>query len=76
MNMEHLEVTDFIRSHFDESGKILSHRELYEVTDIDYESANVTSDDILMLVEEIYGKNLIEHAEEVLDIIDENSYGS
>jgi len=74
--MEHLEVTDFIRSHFDESGKILSHRELYEVTDIDYESANVTSDDILMLVEEIYGKNLIEHAEEVLDIIDENSYGS
>ena len=76
MNMEHLEVTDFIRSHFDESGRILSHRELYEITDIDYESANVTSDDILMLVEEIYGKNLIEHAEEVLDIIDENSYGS
>ena len=74
--MEHLEVTDFIRSHFDESGRILSHRELYEITDIDYESANVTSDDILMLVEEIYGKNLIEHAEEVLDIIDENSYGS
>ena len=76
MNMEHLEVTDFIRSHFDNAGRILSHRELYEATDIDYESANVTSDDILMLVEEIYGKNLIEHAEEVLDIIDENSYGS
>jgi len=74
--MEHLEVTDFIRSHFDNAGKILSHADLYDVTDIDYESANVTSDDILMLVEEIYGKNLIEHAEEVLESIDENSYGS
>ena len=74
--MEHLEVTDFIRSHFDSAGRILSHADLYDATDIDYESANVTTDDILMLVEEIYGKNLIEHAEEVLESIDENSYGS
>ena len=67
--MEHLEVTDFIQSHFDASGKILSCDELYEVTDINYESANVTSDDILMIVEEIYGKNLVEHAIEVIESI-------
>lgn len=70
MNMEHLEVTDFIRSHFDGAGRILSHADLYDATDIDYESANVTTDDILRLVEEIYGKNLIEHAIEVIESID------
>jgi len=74
--MEHLEVTDFIRSHFDESGKILSCDELYEVTDIAYENVNVTTDDILRICEEIYGKNLIEHAIEVIESIEENSYGS
>jgi len=68
--MEHLEVTDFIRSHFDSTGRILSHADLYDATDIDYESANVTTDDILMLVEEIYGKNLVEHAIEVIELID------
>jgi len=67
--MEHLEVTDFIQSHFDASGKILSCDELYEVTDINYESANVTSDDILRICEEIYGKNLVEHAIEVIESI-------
>tara|TARA_B100001093_G_scaffold209854_1_gene201561 strand:+ start:232 stop:444 length:213 start_codon:yes stop_codon:yes gene_type:complete len=69
--MEHLEVTDFIRSHFDDAGKILSHADLYDATDIDYESANVTTDDILRLVEEIYGKNLVELAEEVIEAIDD-----
>lgn len=68
--MEHLEVTDFIRSHFDNAGKILSHADLYDATDIDYESANVTTDDILRVVEYIYGKNLVEHAEEVIESID------
>ena len=68
--MEHLEVTDFIRSHFDGAGRILSHADLYDATDIDYESANVTTDDILRLVEEIYGKNLVEHAIEVIESID------
>ena len=69
--MEHLEVTDFIQSHFDGAGRILSHADLYDATDIDYESANVSTDDILMLVEEIYGKNLIEHAIEVIESIDD-----
>ena len=69
--MEHLEVTDFIRSHFDGTGRILSHADLYDATDIDYESSNVTTDDILRVVEEIYGKNLVEHAEEVIEAIDD-----
>ena len=68
--MEHLEVTDFIQSHFDESGRILSHADLYDVTDIDYESTNVTTDDILRVVEELYGKNLVEHAIEVIESLD------
>ena len=69
--MEHLEVTDFIQSHFDGAGKILSHADLYDATDIDYESANVSTDDILRVVEEIYGKNLVEHAIEVIESIDD-----
>ena len=69
--MEHLEVIDFVTSHFDDAGKILSHADLYDATDIDYESANVTTDDILRVVEEIYGKNLVELAEEVIEEIDD-----
>ena len=69
--MEHLEVMDFVASHFDDAGKILSHADLYDATDIDYESANVTTDDILRVVEEIYGKNLVELAEEVIEAIDD-----
>ena len=69
--MEHLEVIDFVTSHFDDIGRILSHADLYDATDIDYESANVTTDDILRVVEEIYGKNLVELAEEVIEAIDD-----
>tara|TARA_B100000767_G_scaffold225145_1_gene214430 strand:- start:363 stop:605 length:243 start_codon:yes stop_codon:yes gene_type:complete len=78
--MEHLEVTDFIHSHFDESGNLLSRKALYDVSCYRREvgetylpprgQLRLTVDDILEAVEEIYGSNLVDHAIEVIESID------
>ena len=74
--MEHLEVTDFIRSHYDEFGRICSKEIVYEMTDIDYDAyswfchANtILQDDILEMVRDLFGSNMLDHALEVFEAI-------
>lgn len=67
--MEHLDVTDFIRSHYDESGKIMSSELVYEMTDIDYNAVTILQDDILEKVQDIFGSNMIDHALDVFESI-------
>ena len=84
--MEHLEVTDFVHSHFDESGNIRSRESLYEVISYRREvgenflppdgNLRLSIKDILKAVEENYGSNLVDHAIEVIESIEENSYAS
>ena len=67
--MEHLEVTDFIRSHYDESGQIMACAEVYDATDIDYDCVTILQDDILEMVRDIFGSNMLDHALEVFESI-------
>jgi len=73
--MEHLEVTDFILSHFDENGKILDSVALYEATDINY-GKEIEESDIIESVQNIFGPEWIYHTGEVLSGIGDNLYAS
>ena len=68
--MEHLDVIDFVRSHFDESGRIIKNvATLYDITDVNYET-QPSIEDLLSMVSDMFGEHMIETAIETIEEID------